>query len=88
MREIRTSGSVGGWGGKPPWPTRHLDQEQAELLSFLLFVVPGIVEDLVQVFQPVAATFDVENVALVQEAIEDGGRHDLVAGENFWPVLD
>ena len=41
-----------------------LDQEQAELLSFLLFVVPGIVEDLVQVFQPVAATFDVENVAV------------------------
>ena len=23
MRESRTSGSVGGWGGKPPWPTRR-----------------------------------------------------------------
>ena len=23
MREIRTSGSVGGWGGEPPWSTRR-----------------------------------------------------------------
>ena len=22
MREIRTSGSEGGWGGQPPWSTR------------------------------------------------------------------
>ena len=32
MREIRTSGSVGGWGGKPPWPTRHLQGSKVLLL--------------------------------------------------------
>lgn len=38
--------------------------------------------------QPVASALDVEDVAVMQEPVEDGGGQDLVAGEDLRPGLD
>jgi len=45
-------------------------------------------EAALEVAEPVAAALDVEEVAAVQEAVEEGGGHDLVAGQDLGPVLD
>ena len=39
-----------------------------------------------QVPEPVAATLDVEDVAVVQKAVQNGRGEDLVAGQDLGPV--
>ena len=43
---------------------------------------------MLEVAETVAAALDVEDVAVVEEPVEDGGGEDLVAGQEFGPVLD
>ena len=43
---------------------------------------------LFEVSESVASAFDVEDVAVVEESVEDGGGEDFVAGEEFGPVAD
>ena len=45
-------------------------------------------DGLLQVAQPVAAALDVEDVAVMEQPVEDGGGQHLVAGQQLGPVLD
>ena len=46
----------------------------------------GALQRLFEIAQPVASPFDVNYVRPVQQAVEDGGGKDLVAGQQFRPV--
>src|SRR5688572_24807880 len=48
----------------------------------------GELERFLEVAEAVAAALDIENVGAVQQAVEDGGSQDLVAGEQLGPVAD
>lgn len=37
---------------------------------------------------PCSQALDVEDVAVVEQTVEDGGSEDLVTGENLWPVSE
>lgn len=43
---------------------------------------------LFEIPKAIAAPLDAEHVAVMEQAIEDGGGQALVAGEQLWPVLD
>ena len=45
-------------------------------------------EGVLEIAKPVTAALDVEHVGAVQQAIEDRGGEDLVAGEQLGPVAD
>ena len=51
---------------------------------------PGVgeLQRVLEVAEPVAAALDVEDVGAVEQAIEEGGGQDLVAGEELGPVAD
>ena len=61
---------------------------QADCLSHLLAGGGSgrALEEPVEVAQPVAAAVDVDDVHVVEQAVEDGGGEDLVAGEDLGPV--
>ena len=48
----------------------------------------GELQRVFEVAQTVAATLDVEDVRAVEQAVEDGGGQDFVAGEQPGPVAD
>ena len=48
----------------------------------------GELQRLLEVPEPVAAALDVEDMGAVEQAVEDGGGQDLVAGEELGPVAD
>ncbi len=45
-------------------------------------------ELFVEFAQAVAAAFDVQDVAGVEQSVEDGGRDGLIAGQHLGPVAD
>jgi hypothetical protein len=47
-----------------------------------------VVGPLFEFAQPVAAAADVEDVAAVEQPVEDRGGEDLVAGQDLRPVAD
>ena len=62
----------------PPVTTRTLVESVSSVLGQLLLHVP----------EAEAAAVDLQDMAVVEQAIEDGGGQDLVAGQHLRPFAD
>jgi hypothetical protein len=85
--ELRRHPDLRGVGERER-PARRADRKSLRAPGEAAWAWPSGFQGVFQVAQPVAAALDVEHVRAVQEPVEDGGRQDLIAGEQLRPVPD